>query len=133
MCAWLNLVTKQAALEYTVKYFLPFLLSGARALLDISSRPTLRDVDEHIVTSVAAHWKRLALKLGLEFCVIEIISKNHSNDCEGACQDMFKRWLGEDRHTGVVERTWSTILTTLGRAGHAELERSLRNERFNAD
>ena len=131
---WLNLAFNQASCtRIHCKYFLPFLLSDARALLDISSRPTLRDVDELIVTSVAAHWKRLALKLGLEFCVIEIISKNHSNDCEGACQDMFNRWLGEDRCTGEVERTWSTILTTLGSAGYAELESSLRKKCFKAD
>ena len=103
--------------------------SGARALLDISSTPDMRDVDELVVTAVASNWQRLALRLGLEVCVSEVVLKNHPNDCEGACRDMFDRWLRRERHTGEEERTWSTLLTALGRAGFVELERSLPIQR----
>ena len=102
--------------------------AGAQALLGISSFPDMRDVDELVVTAVAAKWQRLALRLGVEGCVSEIIFKNHPNDYEAACRDMLGRWLRGDRYTGEEERTWSTLLTALGRAGFEELERRLQRE-----
>ena len=104
--------------------------SGARALLDVSSTPDMRDVDELIVTEVAANWQRVALRLGVEGCVSEAVLKNHPKDCEGACQDMLERWLRQDPHTGQEERTWSTLLIALGRMGFEELERRLQREHF---
>ena len=104
--------------------------SGARALLDVSSTPDMSDVDELVVTEVAANWQRVALRLGVEGCVSEAVLKNHPNDHEGACQDMLNCWLRRDPHTGEEERTWSTLLTALGRAGFEELERRLRQEHF---
>ena len=74
--------------------------SGAQALLDILSSPDMRDVDELVVAEIAANWQRVALRLGVEGCVGEIILKNHPNDCEGACLDMLKHWLRGERHTG---------------------------------
>ena len=103
---------------------------SAQALLGISSTPDMRDVDELVVTAVAANWQRLALRLGVKGCVSEIVSTNYPNNCEKACRDMLDRWLRGDRHTGEEERTWSTLLTALGRAGFAELERSLQREHF---
>ena len=104
--------------------------SGARALLDVSSTPDMRDVDELVVTAVAGYWQRVALRLGVEGCVSEVILKNHPNDCEGACRDMLNRWLRGECHTGEEERTWSTLLTALSRADFVELESSLRREHF---
>ena len=104
--------------------------SGARALLDTLSTPDMRDVDELVMTAVAANWPRVALRLGVEGCVSEVVLKNHPNDCEGACRDMLNRWLRGECHTGEEERTWSTLLTALGRAGFVELERSLRNNKI---
>ena len=101
--------------------------SGACA---VSSTPDLRDVDELVVTEIAANWQRVALRLGVEGCVSEVVLKNHPNDCEGACRDMLDRWLRGDHHTGEEKRTWSTLLTALGRAGFEELERRLRREHF---
>ena len=103
---------------------------GARALLDVSSTPDMSDVNELVMTEVAANWQRVALRLGVEGCVSEAVLKNHPNDREGACQDMLDRWLKRDPHTGEEERTWSTLLTALGRAGFEELERRLRREHF---
>ena len=101
--------------------------------LDILCTPDMRDVDELVVTPVAANWQRLALRLGVEGCVSEVVLKNHPNDYEGACRDMLDRWLRGDRHTGEEERTWSTLLTALGRAGFGELERRLRKGHFRKD
>ena len=104
--------------------------SGARALLDVSSTPDMRDVDELVVTAVAANWRSVALRLGVGACVCEAISKNHPEDCHGACRDMLDSWLQKERHAGEEKQTWSTLLRALGRTGFEELERSLRREHF---
>ena len=91
----------------------------------------MRDMDELVVTFVASIWQRLALRLGVEGCISEVVFKNHPNDCEGACRNMLGRWVRGDRHTGEGERTWSTLLTALGRAGFEELERRLQRKYFN--
>ena len=104
--------------------------SDARDLLDISSIPNLKDVDELIVTPVAANWQTLALKLGVEGCVSEIVNSDHPGSCVRACRDMIGRWLRGERYTGEEQRTWSTLLAALGRAGYTELERRLRREHF---
>ena len=104
--------------------------SGAQALLDTSSVPTLSDLNELVVAPVAANWQNLALRLGVKGFLLDIVSKNHPNDCEGACRDMLTRWLRREQHTGTEERTWSTLLTALGRADFGELETSLWREHF---
>ena len=103
---------------------------GAQTLLGVSSTPDIPDVVTLVVTEVAADWQKVALRLGVKACVSEVVLKNHPNDCEGACLDMLRRWLSGDHHTGEEERTWSTLLTALGRAGFEELERSLWREYF---
>ena len=103
---------------------------GARALLDVSFTPDMRDIDELVVTAVATNWQKVALRLGVEGCVGEIILNKHPNNCEGSCRDMFDHWLRRERHTGEKERTWSTLLTALSQAGFVELEKSLRREHF---
>ena len=103
--------------------------SGAQALLHTSSVPTLSDVNELIVTQVAANWYNLALVLGVEVFLIDAISEDHRR-CVAKCRDMLTRWLRREQHTGGKERTWSTLLTALGRADFGELETSLRREHF---
>ena len=49
---------------------------GAQALLDISSTPDMRDVNELVVTAVAANWESLALELGVKDFVNKIASKD---------------------------------------------------------
>ena len=103
--------------------------SGAQALLHSSSVPTLNDMNELIVTQVAANWYNLALVLGVEVFLIDAISEDHRR-CVAACRDMLTRWLRREQHTGGEQRTWSTLLTALGRADFGELESSLRREHF---
>ena len=90
----------------------------------------MRDVDGLVVTAAAANWPRLALRLGVKSGVSKVVLKAYPNDREMACWDMLNRWLRGECHTGEQERTWSTLLTALGRAGLVELERRLRREHF---
>ena len=103
---------------------------GAQVLLDTAGMPTLSDLNELIVTKVADRWQELAVALGVKGSVIDAVSKNYHKSSIDACQDLLKRWLTEEKHTGKQDRTWSTLLTALGRADFAELERSLRRKYF---
>ena len=106
---------------------------GAQALLDVPSTPDMRDVDELIVRAVSDNWLVVASRLGVKNCVNEDIFMNRPNNYEGACRDMFDRWLRGEQHTGSEERTWSTILTALCSAGFEELVKNLRREHFRSE
>ena len=101
--------------------------------LDVSSTPTLKDISELVLAQVAARWQFVATYLRVEPCIIDVVLKNNPNDCEGACQDMLNRWLSKEHHTGKEERTWSTLLTALGKAVSVALEQRLRREHFKAE
>ena len=90
-------------------------VQSTHSLLDVLSTPILEDVFWLVGTRVAAKWKSVAICLGIEACVIDIISTNCPKDCEEACIDMLQRWLAINNHTGEKERTWSTLLTALER------------------
>ena len=90
------------------------------------------DVNELIVTQVAARWQNLAIMLGVKDFLVDIVMVNYPKDCEGACRDMLKRWLRGELHTGEEDRTWYTLLTAVGKAGFVELERHLRRWHFKA-
>ena len=90
----------------------------------------MRDVDELVVTAVAFNWQRVALRLGVEGRVSQVVFDSHSNNCEGACRDMLNRWLRGEQYTGEEERTWSTLLTALTRAGYDTLALDLQREHF---
>ena len=90
----------------------------------------MRDMDELVVTEVAAHWQRVALTLGMDIGVSKVVLRNNPNNCEGACRDMLDHWLREEHNIEEEKRTWSTLLTALSKAGFVELERRLRREHF---
>ena len=107
--------------------------SGAQALIDISSTPDMNDINKLVVTAIAVNWQRVALRLGVEGHVSQVVFDKHPNDYEGACRDMFGRWLRREQHTGEEERTWSTILRALSRAGFEELVKDMKREHFKAE
>ena len=90
----------------------------------------MRDVDELVVTAVAPNWQIMAFTLGVEERVSQVVFGSHPNDHEGACRDMFDHWLRGEQHTGEEERTWSTLLTALNRAGYDTLALDLQREHF---
>ena len=106
------------------------LIVGAQTLLDASSIPHPRDISQLLSKQVAANWRDLALRLGVELYVCENISKDHPNDCEEACWKMLNRWLKGERDTGERHRTWRTILTAAHEVGHIQLVKDLRREHF---
>ena len=72
----------------------------------------LRTHDEReikIVTEVAGMWEWMAGRLGLSDPEVIIIQRNHPNDVESACTDMFRRWLAGRRQPV----TWQTLINSL--------------------
>ena len=108
---------------------LPF-PSGGHALLDIDSKPTLRDLDALVIGKVAHMEDRFPLHLGIERYVIATAAKNHPNDCERALREVLDRWLEGARGTGGEDRTWHSILRALDRSRKGELVKQLRTEWF---
>ena len=49
-----------------------------------------------LIPQHAAHWEDLGAHLGLEDYVINNIRRNHPNQCEDACREMFMKWLQVD-------------------------------------
>ena len=79
---------------------------------------------------VAAKWKNVALSLRVQPFIIKNITANNHKDCEGACHEMFERWLSGGQHTGELERTWFNLLTALKNAGFMVLVEDLCRNRF---
>ena len=63
-----------------------------------------------IVTEVAGNWEQMARRLGFKEPEVKIIHKNHPNDVESACTDMFERWLAGEHRQPV---TWQTVVDCL--------------------
>ena len=56
------------------------------------SMPSLRELQNYS-KKIALNWTRIATQLGIQDYNIDIIDKNHPNDIQGKCDDMFKIWL----------------------------------------
>ncbi len=63
-----------------------------------------------MMDEVSHKWDSLALSLHFEEHVIRTIARNYSSDCEGACRDMFGRWLDGDH---CQPATWETLIRAL--------------------
>ena len=81
----------------------------------------MRDMEKLVVTPVAANWQAVAIRLGVAYCLVKVIDRNHPNDCEGACRDMLDRWLRGGQYTGKADRVWCSLLTALEDASFTEL------------
>ena len=88
----------------------------------------MRDMEKLVVTPVPANWQAVAIRLGVDFCLIKVIDRNHPNDCVGVCRDILDRWLRGE--TGEADRAWCSLLTALECASFVELVRSLRRDHF---
>ena len=70
-----------------------------------------------MVTAIAGNWEPVALHLGVEQSLIDIVTRNNPKDCEGACRGVLDRWLKGDRNSGRKERTWRTVVEALKKSG----------------
>ena len=80
------------------------------------------------MNEVAGNWDRVAIQLGVQESLIAIVTRNLPEDCEGACRDVFVRWLRGERNSGGKEKTWNTVLEALKMSGFGKLVEGLRRQ-----
>ena len=106
----------------------PYLFSAESHYLCLYATPTCKDLDSLVVGEVAYTWETVAIQLGVEQSLIAIVARNNPRDCEGACRDVFDRWLKGERSSSVKERTWHALLEALKRSGFGTLAIGLRRQ-----
>ena len=104
--------------------------SGAHALLDINSKPTLAELDRLIVHLITDGWEQVLLHLAVESSVIDIVKGANPGRSEEAYRGVLNIWLNAKPGTGVAERTWHSVLEALETSGHRHLADKLKREHF---
>ena len=71
---------------------------------------------------MAAYWDKVAIHLGIESHIIDIIKCDHPSNCEQACSDMLKRWHNREESTGPDDkpRVLDDLLKALKSSGLEE-------------
>ena len=104
--------------------------SGTHILLNISSKPTLPQLDKLIVSSVASDWEQVATHLGVEPFLIDTVKADNPGHCEERCRGVLNRWLNAKPGSGTMERTWPSVLKVLEESGHRQVALQLRRDHF---
>ena len=93
--------------------------------IPLHREPQLKELWEHVVPRVAAHWQEIGVQLDIECYILDIVDKDHGHHgCEETCRRMFQRWLERKAHTGTQERTWKTVVDALNKVvGKAIVEK----------
>ena len=113
------------------KHILPSCISsGTHGLLDISSMPTVAELDEFIVQSITDGWKQVMFHLRVESFMIDILKGDNPGQLEEASRIVLSNWLNTKSGTGVTERTWRSVLKALERSWHKRLADKLKREQF---
>ena len=73
--------------------------------------PKIPDLLEIVIPKVANHWDTLAYFLEFEVSRVQIISKQHPNNPEKSCTEVFIYWLTSDE--GISPKSWGVLLKTL--------------------
>jgi len=64
-----------------------------------------------VVPRVAHCWEKVAHFLEIESSRIKLIKKQHPNEPEDSCMELFDHWLSSGE--GVEPKTWAVLLNTL--------------------
>ena len=110
--------------------FTNFSCSGTHSLLNISSKPTLHELDKLIVVLCTINWEQVALCLGVESCLIDRVKGNNPGQSAEACQAVLNTLLNSEPGTGVSERTWHSVSTAMETSGHGRLAEQLKRVQF---
>ena len=89
----------------------------------------LQGIADHVILQVAAEWEPLATYLGVEPAYIDIIRKDKPSDCVGACRELFRSWIKEEKGTGQKHRTWDSVVQAIKRIGKEGLADELNEKK----
>ena len=80
-------------------------------------RPTLDELVEIVVTSVAYKWEDIAIYLDVSTDVTDNIKASDRNTNEDHCREMLKQWLRTtDDMMGKMPRTWASIFQAIDKS-----------------
>ena len=75
-------------------------------------RPTLKELNEHVITQYATYWDRTGMQLGVNIAIIE---KDHGQDCVVCFRKMLQKWLHSTPHASW--KMLDTAINTVLKAG----------------
>jgi len=87
----------QAALDYRV--------------FSSPTAPKMKQLHQHVIPNIAAHWRKVAEFLDLKFPTIDLIEEKFRGDPIRCCEETLRQWLKTD--CGVGPKTWSTLIASL--------------------
>ena len=73
-----------------------------------AQKPSLKDIDNHVVMRWASQWKEIATQLNIEEYLIRIIDHDLPNNCVDCCRRMLGDWLEQDKHP-----TWEKLVNAI--------------------
>ena len=73
-------------------------------------------------------WEQVVLHLGVESFVV--VKGDNPGQSKEACRGVLNSWLDGKPGTGVIERTWHSVLKALETGGHRQLAEKLKREQF---
>ena len=88
-----------------------------------SDRPSLHDLDEHVVEKAAPKWRNLgeALLPYEQHAMLNVFAVDHPRDDRSCCMCVLKRWLDTD-----PDATWNELLRALKVGGLPHLANYLK-------
>ena len=75
-----------------------------------NERPTMKDIENHVVTEWAPQWKQLGMLLNIDQSLINIIQHDHGNDCVQCCSSMLVAWLEQNTYDNA---TWEILIKAI--------------------
>ena len=70
----------------------------------------MKDIEEHVVPSLAAHWRQLGKHLNIDQNSMDILQHDHPNNCKECCSRMLDDWLQENTQ---VDTTWEILIIAI--------------------
>ena len=72
----------------------------------------MKDIEDHVVTTVATQWRQLGNQLNIDQNSLDILQHNYPNNCEECCSRMLADWLDQNTHE---KTTWEILIDAIHR------------------
>ena len=95
-------------------------------LLPLDRKPTIKELQNHVVRHVASKWEELGIQLNLDDdgSICDSISEKRGGDEAKCCLDVLKTWL---QGKGEEPKTWRTLVDCLREIKAEEGEEAIRS------
>ena len=81
-----------------------------KRILSVNSKPTRKELLDHVVPHVTTHWYMLGVKLlkDDQASHLDVIKSDHTGDNQMCCMQMFSYWLSSN-----TDATWNQLIEAL--------------------